>query len=935
MAYNNLNLMCWNCRGLFSSISCLSDLLAEYKVNICAISEHWLRTYQLHVLNTIDNNFVSISKGVDIHNPESMSCNSRCGVAFLVSKDIVSFVTEIDIDSDRIIGIQVNLPNVQTFIILSIYLPATTQPHQLYQYNVELLHEICSIYKDMGSVILMGDFNTKIQGPRYKFNPDERSRLMYSLIQEYELFSVNTQMFCHGPVTTFQSYDNGPSTGIDHILMPLSEIGKVSNAKVIDSQPFSQAKRAFRDAQRSAIDEYESASAQKIENDIDVDQKSVWIILNKRKQKPHTCTALKKDGTLFTDSNDLMSIWYDHFQNVFSQSVYSEPDRETYISDRVSTIREVNRTLNEKDVLQFSYSDVINICSHLKNNKACGHDQITYEHIKYGGKLLLRHLHHLFNMVEKKPRTDTNSYRGISLVPSIAKIFEKLLEVNLQKLRPDFPNHQQVAYQKQLSSMNASYNLQEVKFHHIEKGGPVKIVLLDSTKAFDTVPHDGLRIKLYEYGLPAKLWCLLDNMYSDLTSAVFSGGKLSNWFKLHRGVRQGSVLSAKLYLIFINDLFDKLESSQQGAFIHDLNASTPVQADDISIIATDRQSSQVMVKICEEYSIHWSFAFSAGKSQLLHFGKPTTGTDVLLYNEPISTVKIAKHCGINLYTCLKSMDRTIDVCRTLRATVISLIRLGVHPAILNPIVLFKFVKQVCYPKALYGCELWGKLTSTEWLMLERTQHYICKNIQGLPRRTRSDMCLPMIGWFSIESYVDEKKLLFLGRICNLPCESVSFRILIRRVNDFKYNDGSHSNLGFTVDIINILRKYELSTYFNDFCETGLFPTPLIWKRIVKTTVAAFEIVNWKRRINIDDDFVAFKMIKKEYAPHPAWTIALKHPNLRKQAQYLTSVCCLVRDYDNGQNILCDRCGKMFLDLFTLLLHVTILTKHVITFGVKL
>lgn len=570
----------------------------------------------------------------------------------------------------------------------------------------------------------------------------------------------------------------------------------------------------------------------------------------------------------------------------------------------------------------------------MKNNKACGHDRIAYEHIKYGGKLLLKHLHHLFNMIiqcgyipgewrksiifllfkgGKKPRTDTNSYRGISLVPSIAKIFEKLLENELTKLRPDFPNHQQVAYQKQLSSMNASYNLQEVKFHHIEKGGPVKIVLLDSTKAFDTVPHDGLRIKLYEYGIPAKLWCLLDNMYSDLTSAVFSGGKLSNWFKLHRGVRQGSVLSAKLYLIFINDLIDKLESSQQGAFIHDLNASTPVQADDISIIATDRQSSQVMVKICEEYSIRWSFSFSAGKSQLLHFGKPTTGTDVLLYNEPISTVKMAKHCGINLYTCLKTMDRTIDVCRTLRATVISLIRLGVHPAILNPIVCSKFVKQVCYPKALYGCELWGKLTSTEWLMLERTQHYICKNIQGLPRRTRSDMCLPMIGWFSIESYVDEKKLYFLGRICNLPCESISFRILIRRVNDFKYNDGSYSNLGFTVDIINILRKYELSSYFNDFCETGLFPTPLIWKRIVKTAVAAFEIVNWTRRINIDDDFVAFKMIKKDYTPHPAWTIALKRPNLRKQAHFLISVCCIVKDNDNRQYILCDRCGKMFLD----------------------
>ncbi|CAC5371103.1 unnamed protein product [Mytilus coruscus] len=421
-------------------------------------------------------------------------------------------------------------------------------------------------------------------------------------------------MFCHGLVTTFQSHDGVPSTGIVHILMPLSEIGKVLNAKVIDCQPFSisdhrpilclitlensvftctesdqstrsvswdrarkygyindysfalsqhmwtpkfprheinqfiieeyynkivsaikqaeqetlpysifkpylkpyrnksithfrdikrlniieclnncnchdikcdvfnhykQAKEAFRDVQRSAIGEYESSIAQKIENDIDVDQKSVWIILNKQKQKPHTCTALKKDGILFTDSNDLM--------------MYSEQDRETYISDRVSTIREINRTLNEEDDVQFSYSDVIIICSHLKNNKACGHDRIAYEHIKYWGKLLLKHLHHLFNMIiqcgyipsewrksiifllfkdRNKPCTDTNSYRGISLVPSIAKIFEKLLENELTKLRPDFPNHQQVAYQKQLSSMNASYNLQEVTFHHIEKSGP-------------------------------------------------------------------------------------------------------------------------------------------------------------------------------------------------------------------------------------------------------------------------------------------------------------------------------------------------------------------------------------------------------------------------------------------------------------------------------
>lgn len=224
MAIKELNLMCWNCRGIFSGIYYLSKLLTEYKVSICALSEHWLRTFQLHVLNTINADYVSLSKGVDIHNPESMICKNRSGVGFLISKNIISFVTEIEIASDRIIGREVSIPNTETFIILSVYLPATTQPLELFRYNIELLHEICSVYKDVGNICVMGDLNTKISGPRYQFKPDERSRILNSLLEEYSLASVNVQLFCQGPIVTFQSYDGGPSTCIDHIIVPVSDI---------------------------------------------------------------------------------------------------------------------------------------------------------------------------------------------------------------------------------------------------------------------------------------------------------------------------------------------------------------------------------------------------------------------------------------------------------------------------------------------------------------------------------------------------------------------------------------------------------------------------------------------------------------------------------------------------------------------------------------
>jgi len=63
---------------------------------------------------------------------------------------------------------------------------------------------------------------------------------------------------------------------------------------------YKQSKSEFREALRAAFDEYESSIVKQIENNIDVEQKSVWTILNKRKQKPSMCKALKKQGILVT-----------------------------------------------------------------------------------------------------------------------------------------------------------------------------------------------------------------------------------------------------------------------------------------------------------------------------------------------------------------------------------------------------------------------------------------------------------------------------------------------------------------------------------------------------------------------------------------------------------------------------------------------------------
>ena len=107
------------------------------------------------------------------------------------------------------------------------------------------------------------------------------------------------------------------------------------------------------------------------------------------------CT--KKGNDIFTDANDISEIWYEHFCQVFSPSTYVDQDREKEIIERVSSIRRM--AMQEDDIFSIDQHNVHTIISNLKQNKACGHDGISYEHIKYGGKLLMNHLTHLFNIL--------------------------------------------------------------------------------------------------------------------------------------------------------------------------------------------------------------------------------------------------------------------------------------------------------------------------------------------------------------------------------------------------------------------------------------------------------------------------------------------------------------------------------------------------------
>jgi ribonuclease P/MRP protein subunit RPP40 len=121
-----------------------------------------------------------------------------------------------------------------------------------------------------------------------------------------------------------------------------------------------------------------------------------------------------------------------------------------------------------------------------------------------------------------------------------------------------------------------------------DKGNYTGMVLLDLQKAFDTVDHHILMIKLKALGFDEPTIAWFQSYLNGRLQAVEIGGTLSTPASVLCGVPQGSILGPLLFLIYVNDMPLAVR------------CKLLLYADDSALIVTDKNITEIQQTLSSE-----------------------------------------------------------------------------------------------------------------------------------------------------------------------------------------------------------------------------------------------------------------------------------------------------------------------------------------------
>jgi hypothetical protein len=294
----------------------------------------------------------------------------------------------------------------------------------------------------------------------------------------------------------------------------------------------------------------------------------------------------------------------------------------------------------------------------------------------------------------------------------------------------------------------------------MDNGKEARFIFCDISKAFDKVWHKGLLYKLERAGIKGKILNWIESYLTNRKQQVVINGQISTETTISAGVPQGSVLGPLLFILYINDITE------------DIDTEIRLYADDTCIYIDYTDSDQAAADLesnlehITRWAKTWFVTFNAKKTVDLVFTRKRNN-----YNFPITMSGIQidnttvnhKHLGLtfqkdgkwhkHISEIITKAKRRNDI---LRSNMYALDRKSLETMYLS------YVR----PTLEYASEIWDSCTIEEKTKLEDVQLEAARIALGAKKGTSHEQLYNAIKWETLQDRRDKLKLATMYKVLN-------------------------------------------------------------------------------------------------------------------------------------------------------------------------
>lgn len=433
-----------------------------------------------------------------------------------------------------------------------------------------------------------------------------------------------------------------------------------------------------------------------------------------------------------------------------------------------------------KKPIRFSASDVAAIIRNMKSGKSPGFDGLSIEHLRCAGVHLFRVLGLLFTMclhhsyiphdlmrtvvvpVVKRSVEDLSNktnYRPISLATVIAKVFDGLLNKQLQMVVA--LQDTQFGFRAGLSTEDAILSLKHTVNYYVGRKTPIYACFLDLSRAFDLVSYDKLWTKLGDAGVSPDVVAIFSYWYNNQVNSVRWGSTHSDDYSLKCGVRQGGLTSPSLFNLYINKLIEELSGMHVGCHIDDVCLNNLSYADDMVLLSPSIGGLRKLLRVCESYVTEHSLRYNDKKSNFMLFKgnekEPSFIPPVTLNGVTLSRVTSFRYLG---HIVTEKLNDNLDIQRERRSLSVRGNMLAHRFAKCTAPVKIALFKSYC--QSFYTSSLWASFTQRAYSDLRIQYNNVFRALFRLPRYCSAS------GMFA-DASVDDFYAIMRKRVASMVC----------------------------------------------------------------------------------------------------------------------------------------------------------------------